>query len=144
MSTTRRRTDNLVLLHANVAALAFPGTTGTPTPERARAPDGSGPRFVEIRVIGKAAGPMGIPGPVYLIGNEDLVASQGGAAADEWNQIGAALNAGAAITVTNKHGYSEVRELVAGYRSLALYNSGGAITGGNIDVQLIPLDADYH
>jgi len=144
MSTTRRRTDNLVLLHANVAALAFPGAVGTPLPERARAPEGSAPRFVEIRIIGKAAGPMVIPGPTFLVGNEDLLASQGGVAADEWNQLGAALNAGAGITVTNKHGYSEVRELVGAYRALALFNSGSAITGGSIDVQLIPIDADYH
>jgi len=143
MSSYRRRTDNLVLLHTAVAALAFPAVAGDAPSEKVRAPDGTGHRFVEIRIIGNAAGPMTITGPVFLVGNEDLVASQGGSAADEWNQIGAALNAGADIVVTNKHGYSEVRELAGAYRALKLFAAGG-VAGGDIDVQLIPLDVDYH
>lgn len=142
MSTYRRRTDNFVLLHSNAAALAFP--TGTPAglSEKVRSPDGTAPRFFEIRIIGKVAGPIAIPGPVFLCGNEDPALGQA-SAADEWNEIGPALNGGQAIGVTNKKAYSEVVELRGGYRALGLYNSGAAITGGNVDVQLIPLDASY-
>jgi hypothetical protein len=144
MSNYRRRTDNLVLLHSNVAALPFPTGAGAAPSEKVRAPDGTASRFAEIRIIGKAAGPINIPGPVFLCGNEDVLASQGGNQSDEWNQIGPALNGGAAIgNISNKRGYSEVVEMRDGYRALALFNGGAAITGGNIDVQLIPLYESY-
>jgi hypothetical protein len=138
MWTARRRTDNAIKIHDNVAALPLPTGTGDAPSEKQRAPDGTANRYCEIRIIGKVAGPINIPGPVYVYGNEDAALGQGGAS-DEWNQAGSnALNKGAPIAVTDKAAYSEVLELAAAYRALALFNTGGAITGGNVDVWLIP------
>jgi hypothetical protein len=139
MAIYRRRTDNLVVLHNAVATLPTPPTgTGTPNIGKVNAPDGSGPRFVEIRFIASAA--VTVAAPVLLFGNEDALAGQANAT-DEWNQIGQALNGGAGLTLTTKRGYSEVRELAAGYRALAI--GSGVIAGGNVTVQLIPISDDY-